>query len=145
MPGFDPDCEFCALLRDDGAQTVYEDEHTAAFFPLHPAADGHTLVVPRGHVPDLFALDLAVAQRLTRTTLRVAAALRAALAPEGMNVINSAGAAASQTVRHLHVHLVPRWTGDRMGTIWPDPAPPAPGDEAAQRERRELVRARLAD
>ena len=139
MPAVDPDCPFCALLRDD-PPTVYEDEHTAAFFPLNPATDGHTLVVPRRHVADLFELDAETAGHLTRATLRVAAALRAAFTPEGMNVVNSAGAAASQTVRHLHVHLVPRWTGDRMGWIWPADEPT---DEATQAAFRERVRAAL--
>lgn len=46
-------------------------------------------------------------------------ALRSVLQPEGMNVVNSAGAAASQTVFHCHTHVVPRWPGDAMGPIWP--------------------------
>jgi histidine triad (HIT) family protein len=112
-------CPFCDLSEVRASAVAYQDDHTAAFFPTHPAARGHTLVVPKQHVADLFELDRSTAGHLTDTTLLVAAALKAAFEPHGLNVINSSGEAASQSVRHLHVHLVPRWRGDRMGDIWP--------------------------
>lgn len=113
-------CAFCDLVADPGkARVIYADAHTLAFFPLAPATRGHTLVVPKAHSADLWAMDEAAAQRLFRTVLLVGEALRAVLRPDGMNVINSAGAAASQTVFHTHVHLVPRRPGDTMGPIWP--------------------------
>ncbi|KUL32535.1 HIT family hydrolase [Streptomyces regalis] len=98
---------------------VYEDAHTLAFFPLAPATRGHTLVVPRAHSADLWAMDEADAQRLFHTVMVVGRALRAVLGPDGMNIINSAGAVATQSVFHTHVHLVPRRPGDAMGPIWP--------------------------
>lgn len=131
------ECPFCDLSGVAEDSIAYEDEHTAAFFPTHPAAVGHTLVVPRRHLPDLFALDRDTAGQVMDTTLRVAAALRAAFGAPGLNLINSSGAAASQTVDHLHVHLVPRWEKDRMGALWPEPEAP---DPAAERDR--LVRLR---
>ena len=66
--------------------------------------------------------------------VRTGQAICSALRPEGMNLISSAGQAASQTVPHLHLHLVPRWPGDSMGNIWP-PSPPLDGgllDETAE-------------
>ncbi|MFE5851830.1 HIT family protein [Streptomyces sp. NPDC056500] len=117
------ECAFCAIVADPSrARVVHQDAHTLAFFPLAPAVRGHTLVIPRSHAPDLWALDDATAARLTQSVLRVGRALYEVLAPDGMNVINSAGAAASQTVFHVHVHLVPRWPGDAMGSIWPPKA-----------------------
>lgn len=74
--------------------------------------------MPRRHVDDLWGLRPADAPPLMEAVLRVAHAIRAGLRPDGLNVIVSAGAAASQTIRHLHVHLVPRWTGDDFGGIW---------------------------
>ncbi|ELS53943.1 HIT family protein [Streptomyces viridochromogenes] len=113
-------CAFCEIAAGTGgARVVYEDAHTLAFFPLAPATRGHTLVVPRAHSADLWAMDETAAQHLFRTVLLVGGALRAVLRPDGMNVINSAGAAASQSVFHTHVHLVPRRPGDPMGPIWP--------------------------
>lgn len=113
-------CVFCEIVADpDKARVVYEDAHTLAFFPLAPATRGHTLVVPRAHSADLWAMDEAETQRLFQTVRVVGRALRAVLEPDGMNVINSAGAVASQSVLHTHVHLVPRRPGDAMGPIWP--------------------------
>lgn len=83
-------------------------------------------MVPRRHISDIWELPEADAVHLTRTVLRVAAALRAAVAPDGLNIIQSSGAAATQTVPHLHIHLVPRWAADLMGTIWPANPPSHP-------------------
>lgn len=117
-------CAFCRIADGkDNARIVYQDDQTLAFFPLNPAMPGHTLVIPREHVPDFLALDKVTAHAVTASTLRVARAVRRALAPTGMNVITSAGAAAQQTVFHLHVHVLPREDGDRVGDIWPNDEP----------------------
>lgn len=118
---FDPDCEFCAIARgeDQRAQIVCEGEGWVAFFPLSPATPGHTLVIPRVHVADLWKLDDALGADLMAAVIRVGRAIEAALSPEGMNLITSAGETAEQTVFHLHLHLVPRWQRDGFGRIWP--------------------------
>lgn len=114
-------CEFCEIIdRDDpDVREVYRDENVVAFFPPRPAVLGHVLLVPRRHVPDIWALEPDEASQLSRAALLMADAIREAVRPEGLNVIQSNGAAATQTVPHLHVHLVPRWTDDAMGPIWP--------------------------
>lgn len=114
-------CPFCEISERSGADSreVYRDEHVVAFFPTEPAAPGHTLVVPRKHVPDIWSLDAATAAQLAKAVLGVAVAIKRALDPQGLNIIQSNGQAATQTVDHLHVHLVPRWEGDGMGRIWP--------------------------
>ncbi|MFJ2301034.1 HIT family protein [Oerskovia paurometabola] len=116
-----PDCPFCEIVaRDDpDAREVYRDERSVAFFPTEPAVLGHTLVIPRAHIPDLWSLDEETVQHLSVVTLQIARAVRAALRPDGLNVIQSNGTAASQSVVHLHVHVVPRWNNDRIGRIWP--------------------------
>jgi ATP adenylyltransferase len=115
-------CEFCEIVdRDDPeVREVYRDENVVAFFPTEPAVLGHLLVVPRRHVPDIWALNADEAAQLARATLLLADAVRDAIRPEGLNVIQSNGEAATQSVCHLHVHLVPRSMGDAMGPIWPD-------------------------
>jgi len=90
-----------------------------AFFPTEPATLGHTLLVPRIHVPDIWSLDLQTASYLARATVGLAAAIKRAMHPAGLNVIQSNGEAATQTVMHLHVHLVPRQPDDQLGQIWP--------------------------
>jgi histidine triad (HIT) family protein len=121
MPSSVPDCAFCQVIQqaDPDAREVYRDANIVAFFPTEPATLGHTLVIPRRHIPDIWALDGDTAARLGRVTLRLANVIRRALQPEGLNVIQSNGEAATQTVLHLHVHLVPRWAGDAIGRIWP--------------------------
>ena len=124
----DPDCEFCQILGGERpARVVWEDENVLAFFPLEPAVLGHTLVIPRQHVPDIWSLTIAESRPLTEAVLRIAHGVRDALSPDGLNVINSSGRAASQSVFHLHVHVVPRWRNDRIGDIWP-PAEPWSGE-----------------
>ena len=122
-----PSCPFCAIIMGEGrAREVYRDDHAVAFFPLRPATLGHTLVVPRRHIPDIWELPEADAACLSRAVLWVVAAVRAAITPDGLNIIQSSGAVATQTAPHLHVHLVPRWAADAMGTIWPADPPSYP-------------------
>ncbi len=110
-------------------------ERVVAFFPLEPATLGHTLVIPTSHIPDIWALDDVTASTLAYATMCVARAVREALAPDGLNIIQSNGAAATQTVEHLHVHVVPRWEGDAMGRIWPPES--TAGDNSASTIVRE--------
>lgn len=117
----DPDCPFCEIVqRDDpDVREVDRDQHVVAFFPRNPATLGHTLVIPRIHVPDIWSLDRGTAEQLAGATTRLAAAVKRAVNPDGLIIIQSNGSAASQTVFHLHIHLVPRWEGDPIGHIWP--------------------------
>jgi histidine triad (HIT) family protein len=116
-----PDCPFCAIThgRDRSTELVCETDAWVAFFPLDPATPGHTLIVPRDHVSDVWRLDGELAGKLMTAVLRVGEAVGRALEPEGMNLITSAGSAAEQTVFHLHLHIVPRWRSDGFGRIWP--------------------------
>jgi histidine triad (HIT) family protein len=116
----DPDCEFCRIVScKEDAREVLRADTVIAFFPLKPAILGHTLLVPRVHVQDIWHLDCELAEELARWTLDLAEAVRRALKPDGLSVIQSNGAAATQTVMHLHIHIVPRWEGDNIGRIWP--------------------------
>ncbi|MGP4013999.1 HIT family protein [Streptomyces sp. 4N124] len=120
------ECSFCLIVQGRSeAEVVFESPDSVAFLPLNPATLGHTLVVPRMHVQDLWDLESEPAKSLMESTLRVAHGLRVALKPQGLNLINSSGFAASQTIFHLHMHLVPRWDGDRVGNIWPPKQPMA--------------------
>jgi histidine triad (HIT) family protein len=129
----DPACEFCGVVRGERpARIVGESPETLAFFPLRPVALGHTLVIPKEHVRDLWSPG-APGPQLMQVVRRVGQALTAALRPDGLNLISSAGEAASQTVFHLHLHVIPRWSGDRLGNIWPPSGPLSDGlkDETA--------------
>jgi histidine triad (HIT) family protein len=114
-----PDCEFCRIIRGERPARVVGDSADAlAFFPLQPVCLGHTIVIPKMHVRDLWAAGSLPGMGLMQAVIRVGQAINEALRPDGMNLISSAGAAASQTVFHLHFHVVPRWSGDHIGNIW---------------------------
>jgi histidine triad (HIT) family protein len=118
--GLKAGCEFCEIIDvEETAQIVMRSAQVVAFFPLEPATLGHTMLIPTTHVPDIWELDDAQASALAVETLRVAHAVKSAMSPEGLNVIQSNGKAATQTISHVHVHVLPRWFGDDIGPIWP--------------------------
>jgi histidine triad (HIT) family protein len=113
-------CPFCGIAagKDTDVEMVFEASRWLAFFPVAPATPGHTLVIPRAHVADFWSTDLPLVEELSAAAVRIGRAIEAALKPEGMNLITSAGEAAEQSVFHLHLHLVPRWRDDELD-IWP--------------------------
>ncbi|WP_413758586.1 HIT family protein [Streptomyces sp. MMBL 11-3] len=137
-------CPFCAIVAGDetGAKVVSRWQETTSFFPLEPATRGHTLVVPNRHVSDFTDLTPIEIRDTGEAILRAARAIRASLSPDGLNVIQSTGAAATQTVPHVHFHLVPRWSGDRMTLRWPTGA--AEGEQA-QNQTLSMIQRALID
>lgn len=114
------DCAFCRIAAGSApARIVAAYADAVAFLPLNPATAGHTLVVPRRHIAGVTDLDAATAHALADAVLDVARLIDSALHPEGFNVVQSTGAAATQTVFHLHVHVVPRMRGDGLPSPWP--------------------------
>lgn len=117
------ECPFCAIAAGRGpAREIMRTEHVIAFLPDVPAVRGHTLVVPRAHVRDIWEVDEATGHMLADATRRVATAVAHATQAEGMNIIQSNGVAAGQSIFHLHIHVVPRHTGDRIPELWPPDA-----------------------
>jgi histidine triad (HIT) family protein len=108
------DCPFCARIA--AGEYDYSDRHAVAFEPLNPVTEGHLLVVPRDHVPDAGS-DPVAAARTMEFAAMIAGPLEFADYP-AYNLITSAGSAASQTVRHLHLHIVPRHEGDGLKLPW---------------------------
>jgi histidine triad (HIT) family protein len=128
------DCLFCKIVAGEiPAQIVYEDERTIVFMDIAPATRGHCLVVPRAHTEDLLTADredvaacALVAQELSRRAYED-------LGAAGVNVLQSSGAAAWQSVFHLHFHVIPRYAGDPLVLPWRhvDGDPVAIGEAAA--------------
>ena len=112
-------CVFCEIvLGRVAADVVYEDERTMAFLDTRPLFPGHTLVVPRVHVETLGELDAALIEPFFGASQRLALAVQRAMGAEGTFVaINNH---VSQSVPHLHLHVVPRRKGDGLkGFFWP--------------------------
>ena len=115
-------CVFCRIVAGAAsARMVARFPDVVAFLPLRPAVLGHTLVVPKRHIAGIDGLDRSTAHALTDAVLDVAARVQAVVCPAGLNVVQSTGAAASQSVFHLHVHVVPRTVGDGLPDLWPLP------------------------
>jgi histidine triad (HIT) family protein len=133
----DPDCLFCKIVAGElPSQRIDSDQRTVAFMDISPATRGHALVVPREHATDLLEAepeDLAAvavaAQRLAKRAVQ-------RLGADGVNLINSCGSAAWQTVFHLHMHVIPRYADDPLKLPWV----PSPGDPDEIAATAELLR-----
>ncbi len=113
------ECVFCRILAGDiPCFRLHEDEATLAFMDINPANEGHALVIPRAHTPDLFAVAPEDLAAVMRTAQRVALAVRDELGPAGLNLIQCNGPAAAQSVAHFHVHVLPRREGDELKLNW---------------------------
>jgi len=115
----DPDCIFCKIAaRELPARVVAEDERTIAFMDIAPATRGHALVIPRAHSADLLSVpeeDLAATIAAAR---RLAALATKRLGADGVNLLNSCGAVAWQSVFHFHIHVIPRYRDDPLRLPW---------------------------
>src|SRR5256712_9849624 len=135
------DCVFCKIL--DGqipSMKVYEADRTLVFMDIHPLMDGHCLVVTRPQAPTIWDADVDGLQAAIATAKTVAVALREAVKPDGLNILQANGAAAFQSVPHFHLHLIPRWNNDGKGFDWSL----VPGDRAQIIQIGERIREALA-
>ena len=115
----DPSCTFCRIIAGElPATSVYEDDDVVAFLDVRPLFPGHTLVVPRQHVVTLADLDPAAVGPFFERVQAISAAIPVGLGAQGTFV--AANNVVSQSVPHLHVHVVPRTKGDGLrGFFWP--------------------------
>jgi histidine triad (HIT) family protein len=123
----DPDCIFCKIVAGELPATIVdEDERTIAFMDIAPATRGHALVIPREHSADLLSVEPEDLAAVGLAAKRLAARAKERLGADGVNLLNSCGAVAFQTVFHFHVHVIPRYECDGLRLPWV----PAPGDSA---------------
>jgi len=121
------DCVFCKIRDGEiPSMRIYEDDLTLAIMDINPLNSGHCLVIVKNHVPTVWDADEADLQAVIATAKKVAAGLKAAVKPDGLNMLQANGPAAFQSVPHYHLHLIPRWHNDGKGFDWPL----VPGDRA---------------
>lgn len=113
-------CIFCKIINGEiPSAKVYEDEHVYAFLDISQVTKGHTLIIPKVHVENIFELPEDVASELYARVPKVANAIKDAYQPLGLNTLNNNGEAAEQSVFHLHIHLIPRYgEGDGYKLGW---------------------------
>jgi histidine triad (HIT) family protein len=119
------DCIFCRIVAGELPATVIAgDDRTLAFMDIQPATRGHALVVPRAHARDLREIDPEDLAACALMAQRIAGRAFTELGAAGVNLLNSCGAPAWQTVFHFHMHVIPRYAGDPLRLPWT----PAAGD-----------------
>jgi histidine triad (HIT) family protein len=131
----DPDCVFCKIIAGEiPAAGVAESDLAIAFMDIGPIAEGHTLVIPRDHYETVMDMPPEVVADVYGLAARVARAIKASMGCEGLNVLQNNGACAGQVVGHVHVHVIPRDSGD--GIAWPWPSTEAEPDRLASLAER---------
>jgi histidine triad (HIT) family protein len=109
------DCIFCKIAAGEiPCSKVFEDDTTLAFMDIAPLGKGHVLVIPKNHFDNILEIDEETYGRLFSVICRIAKAVGASISPDGMTVMQLNGKASDQVVPHLHIHIVPRWTGDGL-------------------------------
>ena len=109
---YDHNNVFAKILRGEiPACKVYEDENVLAFMDVMPQSDGHVLVIPKVEAANLFEISGPALDKLIQGTQTIARAAQAAFNADGITIMQSNGAAAGQTVPHLHFHVIPRYEG----------------------------------
>jgi histidine triad (HIT) family protein len=107
------DCVFCKIVRKEiPAEIISENDTTIAFLDIRPRAPGHTVVIPKLHVPDFLSLPRPAVAPLFQALQDVTAKIKRALKPDGFTFGINQGKASGQEVEHLHLHIFPRFYGD---------------------------------
>jgi histidine triad (HIT) family protein len=114
---YDPNNIFAKILKGEmPSARVFEDDHVLAFMDVFPQSRGHTLVIPKQSTArNLLEEEPQVLETLILGVQRVARAVRAALKPDAVTIMQFNGAVSGQTVYHLHFHIIPRWEGVPAG------------------------------
>jgi histidine triad (HIT) family protein len=125
------DCIFCKVLAGElPGERIYEDDHAVAVMDINPWTRGHAVVIPRKHAANLFEIEDDELAHVAQAAKQVATSMRDNLGCDGVNLLQSNGAVAWQTIFHLHIHVIPRYEDDPLEL--PTRPQPADPDELAE-------------
>ena len=131
------DCIFCRIANGEiPSKTLYEDSEFRVILDLGPAAKGHALILPKEHAENLYDLPEGTAAAAMVLAQRMARIMQKKLQCDGLNLVQNNGEAAGQTVRHFHLHLIPRYVNDGQSINW---KPGKPSDEELEAIRKTIV------
>ncbi len=137
----EPDCIFCKIVAGElPSAQVHSDDRTIAFMDISPATRGHLLVIPRAHARNLYEVADDDLHHAATAAKRLAITMRDRLGCDGVNLLNSCGPAAWQTVFHFHLHVIPRYQDDPERDPLTLPWVPTPGDPARIAAAAEALR-----
>lgn len=112
-------CIFCQVAKGASPSwKVYEDEKVYAFLDIFPATRYHTLVIPKKHYTNIFDIEETDLQAVISVVQKLSKLYKEKLGIEDIQIISNTGAAAQQTVFHIHFHIVPRSIGDGQDVRW---------------------------
>jgi len=112
------DCLFCKIGRKEvAAEIVYEDDVSCAFLDINQAGPGHTVLIPKTHASNLLELPEDKIGPLFGGVKTVLGKLKAAFGADGFTIGINHGLAGGQIIDHLHIHLIPRFSGDAGGSV----------------------------
>ena len=129
--------------REIPANIVYEDETVLAFMDAFPLSKGHTLVIPKRPIENIYDLDDETGAEVMAAVTKVARALRSAFNPKGLNVVQNNGSYASQSVFHLHFHLIPRYDDEYDGFSYKWDPVSEPGSDDERKELEDRIKSEL--
>ena len=116
------DCIFCKIVRREfPASIICEDDKVIAILDIKPFSPGHTLVIPKEHVENIYDIPEDTIAHLYKIVKKLAIAVKKGIKSEGISIIQSNEAAGSQGIFHFHTHIIPRYYGDKIhqvGVIW---------------------------
>ena len=122
----DANCIFCKIANGEiPSNTIYEDDSFRVILDNGPATKGHALVLPKDHYADLFETPEDTAAEAIKVAKKVAEKIKAKLNCDGLNIVQNNGEAAGQTVKHLHIHVIPRYNNDGQHILWNPTSPSA--------------------
>lgn len=108
-------CVFCRIVRKEApASILYEDDKVLVFLDIRPLNEGHTLIIPKKHYETVYDMPEDLVCRIYKLVKRMAVALKAATEADGITIIQQNGHAAGQEIFHMHVHVVPRYEGQKL-------------------------------
>ena len=112
-------CIFCKIANGEiPAATLYEDDDFRVILDFGPASKGHALILPKVHAANIYEISDEMAAKAMILAKKMAAKMTDALKCDGFNIVQNNGEPAGQTVFHFHMHLIPRYKGDKVGITW---------------------------
>lgn len=111
----DEACIFCKIVRRQAlSSTIYENDAVMVFLDIRPLYMGHTLVIPKAHYVDIFDIPEDLLSQIHVIAKQISFAVKKATGANGISMIQQSGKAAGQDIFHIHVHVVPRFEGQKL-------------------------------
>ena len=112
-------CIFCKIINNKvDCYKIYDDDDLIVILDKFPNNIGHSLIIPKNHIENIFELDDGLCEKILKMAKKVACGLKENLKADGINILQNNNEAANQTVNHFHMHVIPRFFGDTVEIKW---------------------------